>query len=117
MRLQIDGSRLRLRLSEEQLALLLEGGRLDAALHCPNGASAGRTLVLDEAGSTPRVEGDLMNLRIRLPRDDFMRFAAERPRRDGFAFACSGIDASIDVDVRDSRRRLGASGGRSAGAD
>ena len=49
-------------------------------------------------------EGDLMDLRVALPRDAFLAFAAERPRRDGFAFACGPLQIVVEVDVRDSHR-------------
>lgn len=108
MKLQIDGPHLRLRLSEGQLETLLQEGRLDADLHCPTGERATRVLVIDEALSVPACDGDLMDLRIRLPRAAFTAFAMERPRRDGFSFASASLDVSVEVDVRDSRRRQAA---------
>ena len=110
MKLQIDDTRLRLRLSEEQLATLLATGRLDADLRCPSGERAHRVLVLEDGLGEPACAGDLMDLRIRLPRTAFQAFAAERPRRDGFSFAAGGLEIDVEVDVRDSRRRQVASG-------
>lgn len=115
MKLQIDGPHLRLRLSEGQLDTLLQKGRLDADLHCPTGVRATRVLVIEETLSVPACDGDLMDLRIRLPRAAFAAFAVERPRRDGFAFAYKGLDVSVEVDVRDSRRRQAAGAGISGG--
>lgn len=106
MKLQIDGPHLRLRLSEEQLAALLGENRLEAGLRCPSGERASRVLVLEEALPLPLCDGDLMDLRIRLPRAAFAAFAAERPRRDGFTFSCDDIEISIEVDVRDSRKAM-----------
>lgn len=106
MKLQIDGPHLRLRLSEEQLAALLGEGRLTSSLRCPSGERATRVLVLDETLTAPACAGDLMDLRVLLPRGAFAAFAAERPRRDGFTFASDGIEISIEVDVRDSRKAM-----------
>ena len=105
MKLQIDETLLRLRLSEDQLATLIGDGRLAAGVRCPSGERASRVIVLEEALATPACVGDLMDLRLRLPRAAFAAFAAERPRRDGYSFSSAGLDISVEVDVRDSRRR------------
>lgn len=108
MKLQIDNTHLRLRLTEDQLAALATDGRLDAGLRCPSGERANRVIVLEDALAAPTCDGDLMDLRVRLPRQAFLAFVAERPRRDGFSFATDGFEIAVEVDVRDSRRRQAA---------
>lgn len=108
MKLQIDNTRLRLRLSEDQLAALASDGRLAADLCCPSGERASRVIVLEDGLAAATCDGDLMDLRVRLPRQAFLAFAAERPRRDGFSFTFAGLEIGIEVDVRDSRRRQAA---------
>jgi len=108
MKLQIDGTHLRLRLSEAQLATLFDSGHIVAALPCPNGSLARRALQLDDTIEVPACKGDLLDLRIRLPSAAFLAFAAARPRRDGYRFTSNDLDIDIEVDVRDSRRQQAA---------
>jgi hypothetical protein len=105
MKLQIDDQRLRLRLSEEQLDELTRERRLEATLQGPGASRSTRTLMLEEGLMTPVCKGDLMQLQIVLPLTEFLAFARERPRRDGFAFTSDRLELSVEVDVRDSRRR------------
>jgi len=105
MKLQLDGSRLRLRLSEAELAALLADGRLDQAWACPDGASARCRLALDAGADGGRCTGNLMDLQVILPRDGFLAFAGERPRRDGFGFDAGALAVAVEVDVRDSHRQ------------
>ena len=104
MKLQVAAGQLRLRLSEEELALLTAGGSFHHAVPCPDGSNACCRLTLRAAADAGDCEGDLMDLRVALPRDAFLAFAAERPRRDGFAFACGPLRIVVEVDVRDSHR-------------
>jgi hypothetical protein len=106
MKLQIDGPRLRLRLAEDELARLLRDRHLEAHLPCPNGGQARRAIVLEDGLAEANCDGDLMDLRVRLPLAAFLGFTAERPRRDGFSFAIHALEVSIEVDVRDSRKRM-----------
>ncbi|QIL20322.1 hypothetical protein [Thermomonas sp. HDW16] len=105
MKLQLDGDLLRLRISEEELAQLGEDGELQQRWPCPNRSEAHCTLELHDDASQGRCEGDLMALRVVLSRNDFLAFADERPRRDGFSFAQKMIRVSVEVDVRDSHRQ------------
>jgi hypothetical protein len=105
MKLQIEEGRLRLRLTEAQLDTLLRDSRVDASLPCPSGERAHRVLVLDTGLTAATCDGDLMDLRIGLPRAGFEAFASERPRRDGFVFTAGAVEITVEVDVRDSRRR------------
>lgn len=105
MKLNLADDQLRLRMSESDLERLLLEGRIDQNWACPDGSTAHCALTLTAMAPVSHCEGNLMNLRIDLPRTDFLAFAAERPRRDGFHFDCAGIGISIEVDVRDSHRR------------
>lgn len=112
MKLNIDGDRLRLRLSEDQLDRLQRERQLEAELACANGRLARRTLVLDAGLDLPACEGDLMALRVRLPHAAFLAFVNERPRRDGFSFSADTLEITVEVDVRDSRRKQAAANTR-----
>lgn len=106
MKLQIEGQALRLRLSENELDTLLEFGQLENRITCPNGRVATRQLALIGDTAETNLRGDLMALHIDLPRAAFADFAAERPRRDGFGFNSAGLEISVEVDVRDSRKMM-----------
>lgn len=105
MKLQVDAGRLRLRLSEAELAQLVADGALEQAVDCPDGSTARCRLALQDGLADGRCEGHLMDLRVALPQADFLTFAGARPRRDGFEFACGPLRISVEVDVRDSHRR------------
>ena len=114
MKLQIEGQALRLRLSEAELDTVLALGQLENRIACPNGHVATRQLALIDGAGEPSLRGDLMALHIDLPRAAFADFAAERPRRDGFGFSGAGLEVSVEVDVRDSRRhQVGSRSGAS----
>ena len=115
MKLQVAASQLRLRLSEEELALLTADGSFQHVMPCPDGSTARCRLTLRAETDTGQCEGDLMDLQVILPHDAFLAFVAARPRRDGFAFFCGALDITVDVDVRDSHRlrRTSASSGKS----
>ncbi len=104
MKLQIAAGQLRLRLSEEELALLAADGMFRHAVPCPDSGIALCRLTLEPDADAGRCDGNLMDLQVVLPRDAFLAFAAERPRRDGFAFACGPLRIVVEVDVRDSHR-------------
>lgn len=104
MKLQVACGQLRLRLSEQELALLTTHGSFAQAMPCPDGSAAQCRLVLDAQAEAGQCRGDLMDLQLLLPRAAFLAFAAERPRRDGFAFAQGPLRISVEVDVRDSHR-------------
>jgi hypothetical protein len=104
MKLQVDGDQLRLRLTEAELARLGVDGELEQAVPCPDGTAVRYRLRLLETAATAACAGNLMDLLVVLPRGAFLAFAAERPRRDGFAFACGPLRVTVEVDVRDSHR-------------
>ncbi|MBA2239243.1 MAG: hypothetical protein H0W24_11170 [Lysobacter sp.] len=105
LNIDIDIDNLRLRLSEAELEQLLENGRLAQTWICPDGTTSGCALALETAASSGRCEGNLTHLEVTLPREAFATFAAERPRRDGFTFSQGATRTSVEIDVRDSRKR------------
>lgn len=105
MKLQVDPGRLRLRLSEAELARLVAERIFQQAVDCPDGSTAHCRLALQAGLAAGRCEGQLMDLRLTLPEAEFLAFAGARPRRDGYAFACGPLRVSVEVDVRDSHRR------------
>lgn len=108
MKLQLDGREIRLRLTEAELARLEADGAVQQAWPCPDGSDARCVLALVADPAAPRCVGPLGDLRVEVPRTTFLAFAAERPRRDGFAFACGSLRVNVEVDVRDSHRIRGA---------
>ncbi len=108
MKLQVQGQSVRVRLSEDDLAALLEGGRCSDVTSLGTLGCWQRDLILVPAlvGGLS-AEGGTWSLRV--PRAAFEAFAGERPRRDGFVLPGgdgAGLDITIEVDVRDSRKRL-----------
>ena len=89
MKLNLADDQLRLRMSESDLERLLQEGRIDQNWACPDGSTAHCALTLTAMAPVSHCEGNLMNLRIDLPRTDFLAFArawdrftrARRPRR------------------------------------
>ncbi|MBL8300605.1 MAG: hypothetical protein JNN30_19880 [Rhodanobacteraceae bacterium] len=106
MKLQLDQGHYRLRLTEDDLARLIDQGTLLQEWPCPDGAAARCELGLRDDIASADCSGTLMALCLALPRASFETFAAARPRRDGFSFQARGVEVIVDVDVRDSRRSL-----------
>jgi hypothetical protein len=106
MKLNLDVDRIRLRISETELERLMSDAAIEQAWTCPDGTVAHCALGLMGDAATAYCSGDLMRLRVALPRDAFLAFAAERPRRDGYKFTHDRLRIDIEVDVRDSHRRI-----------
>lgn len=108
MKLQVQGQAVRIRLSEDELATLLTHGRCSDVTSLGTLGCWQRELVLVPSLAGGLVaEGDAWSLH--MPRAAFEAFASERPRRDGFlmpAGTCAGLDITVEVDVRDSRKRM-----------
>lgn len=115
MKLQLDGARLRLRIGETELSLLLSEGQLEQHWPCPDGQRAKCLLRLDATLPAPTCAGNPLDLEVALPRMGFLAFAEERPRRDGYSFSTGTVAVSVEVDVRDSRRVRGAQSGHGVG--
>lgn len=108
MKLQVQGQSVRIRLSEDELAALLSEGQYSdvTSLGSLGGWQRSVMLVPSLAGGLA-IEGRTWSLHV--PRAAFEAFAGQRPRRDGFVLPggdCAGLEITIEVDVRDSRRRM-----------
>ncbi len=118
MKMQISGQSVRIRIDETELDQLLSGEILTDTTRFSAEYAHTRRLQLNES-SDALFDGTGEYLAITLPRIGFTAFAAERPRRDAYRF--TGTSASdwlsivfdIDIDVRDSRRKLSTRPGRS----
>lgn len=107
MKLKLEGQNACIRLGEAELDLLLAGEALAACTATPFGSWRWQ-LVLGEGVQLLDLVSGVWTLT--LPGESFRVFAAERPRRDGFSLALTVADAaplqlSVEVDVRESRRR------------
>lgn len=109
MKLQIQAHSLRLRLGEDELARLLDGHALIGHTATPLGPIAWRLALGPAAAFDGTGPADWC---LHVPEAEFRAFAAERPRRDGFALAfhvadegASALEVSVEVDVRESRRK------------
>ena len=105
MKLQVDAGQLRLRLSEAELARLLEQGEVTQALACPDGAPAHCRVGLREDIDGGHCTGNLMDLRVELPRAGFHAFAAERPRSAAVRCGCWWRSTCATATGRGARRR------------
>lgn len=109
MKIQLDGQSLRLRIGEDELALLLGGANVDTRTALsPQTLLRWRLQLHDMA--VPSLLADAGVLCVRLPRVAFEAFASARPRRDGldFDWADTGTEplrVTVEIDVRDSHRR------------
>jgi hypothetical protein len=113
MKLQLEGQSARVRLAEAELDRLLAGDALRGLVKTPLGAWAWSLVLGGEASLACPVPGEW---RVTAPEADFRAFTSERPRRDGFTLELpvpdsAPLQVSLEVDVRDSRRRQVASAG------
>jgi hypothetical protein len=107
MRVQLEGQTLRLRIDEDELARLLEGGSADNRTSLPDGH-----IELQQVSLSPRIEWRREGtvLHICLPESEVRALSERLPTRDGLQFALSTpsgetLQILFDVDVRDSARR------------
>jgi hypothetical protein len=109
MKWQIHGRHLRLRVDEDELALLLAGDVIS------DSTAFGTAFVIRYAVSLgdvarPELHGDASEWRLSLPAEAVRGLAARLPSRDGLAFEVSTsapdpLELLFDVDVRDSTRK------------
>jgi hypothetical protein len=110
MKWQIDGQKLRLRIDEDELAILLAGGMLETRTQFAT-AFALRGALRLTPGADAALSGAADAWRIDLPDAAVRGHAARLPTREGLRFALPGKDDGdtlellFDVDVRDSVRR------------
>ncbi|MBJ6978272.1 hypothetical protein [Luteimonas sp. MC1895] len=109
MKVQLQGQSLRLRIDEDELARLLDGGVVANETRAP-GAALGHFLrIVEGAAATFAVGSD--GWHIGLPDEDLRGYVSGLPSRDALEFTLGGGDAALalvfEVDVRDSVRRRG----------
>lgn len=107
MKLQIEGSQLRFRLSEAELARLLDGEAVLDRTTWPEGLAT-RTLHLSDI-EAPALRWHGADIELTLPRAAVEAYATTLPRRDALAFVLGASEAALlqidfEVDVRDSVR-------------
>ncbi len=111
MKLQVQGQSVRVRLTEDELESLFVTGRCcDVTDFGPLGRWQRLVILVPSTMGGIAVDGETCSLQI--PRVAFEAFAGQRPRRDGFSLPAAesaGLNITIEVDVRDSRKRLSRS--------
>lgn len=113
MKLQFDGQQLRVRIDEDELAVLLRGDAVDAATQAGDAFALRLSLQL-HAQSQARIDGPAGRCQLHLPDAAVRELAARLPSREGLQFNLPGCAPAgtlallFDVDVRDSARRLKA---------
>lgn len=113
MKLQFDGQQLRVRIDEDELAVLLRGDAVNAVTQAGDAFALHCTLQL-HAHAEARMDGPAERCRMHLPETVVRELAARLPSREGLQFALPGATPAstlallFDVDVRDSARRLKA---------
>lgn len=113
MRVQLEGQSLRLRVDEDELARLLQGGSADNRTSLPDGQVQLQQLSLAPRIGWRREEGVW---HVSLPEVEVRALSARLPAREGLQFSLSTPSGEtlrllFDVDVRDSaRKRLRPSG-------
>jgi hypothetical protein len=109
MKLQIQGQHLRVRIDEDELALLL-AGKVVSDSTVFGAAFGSRYTVSLGAIAAPELQGDASDWRLILPAEAVRSHATRLPSRDGLAFeiptsAQEPLELLFDVDVRDSVRK------------
>jgi hypothetical protein len=105
MKLQIEGQSLRVRIGEQELAMLLAGQPLEMRTEFA-GAFAMSCALLLESTPAASLSGSAQAWRISLPRDAVEAHAERLPTREGLHFQLGGtLELLFDVDVRDSVRQ------------
>ena len=107
MRVQLEGQSLRLRIDEDELARLLDGGSVDNRTSLPDGH-----VQMQQLSLASRIDWRRENTvwHISLPEKEVRSLSERLPTRDGLQFSLSTSSGEIlqivfDVDVRDSARR------------
>lgn len=114
MKWQVDGQQWRVRIDEDELKALLDGGSVALASHVAGRFSL-RARVRLAASPSPVLDGDAAQWTLTLPEAPVRALAVRLPTRDGLHLELPAADDApalqlrFDVDVRDSARRLKAS--------
>lgn len=109
MKVQLQGQSLRLRIGEDELARLLDGGVVANETRAP-GATLGHSVRIIP-GDAPTFAAGVDGWDIGLPDAALRDYVARLPCRDSLELALgegdAGLALSFEVDVRDSVRRRG----------
>ncbi|GLQ89311.1 hypothetical protein [Dyella flagellata] len=107
MRVQLEGQSLRLRIDEDELARLLDGGSADNRTSLPDGH-----VEIQQVSLSSRIDWRRESTvwHISLPEADVRALSERLPTRDGLQFSLSTpsgetLQIVFDVDVRDSARK------------
>ncbi|RUL78163.1 hypothetical protein [Dyella choica] len=107
MRVQLEGQSLRLRIDEDELARLLDGGSADNRTSLPDGH-----VQMQQLSLSSRIDWRRQNRvwHISLPETDVRALSERLPTRDGLQYSLSTpsgetLQLVFDVDVRDSARK------------
>ena len=113
MKLQIEGQQWRVRIDEDELETLLDGGTVHTASHAAGRFSLQASVTLT-AATSPTLQGDAAQWTLTLPEVPVYELSQRLPSRDGLYFVlpaeneAQSLQLRFDVDVRDSARRLKA---------
>jgi hypothetical protein len=105
MKIQLQEHSVRLRIDEDELALLLAGTAVAASTPFAQAFVFAGSVTLADAGGVS-ISGSSDAYRIAVPAAEVRALAARLPTRDGLLFELpGGGELRFDVDVRDSVRR------------
>jgi hypothetical protein len=113
MKLQFEGQQWRVRIDEDELETLLDGGTVHTASHAAGRFSLQASVTLT-AATSPTLQGDAAQWTLTLPEVPVYELSQRLPTRDGLHFVlpaeneAQSLQLRFDVDVRDSARRLKA---------
>jgi len=112
----MQGQHLRLRLQEDELRQLLDGGTVENRTALPDGQQATQQVHLAQALAW---HGESRAWRIALPAVDVHGYAKRLPTREGLRYTLDTphggtLELQFDVDVRDSTRKRMPRGERPA---
>lgn len=113
MKLQFEGQQWRVRIDEDELETLLDGGSVHAVSHAAGHFSQQASVTLT-AATSPTLQGDAAQWTLTLPEVPVYELSQRLPTRDGLHFVlpaeseAQSLQLRFDVDVRDSARRLKA---------
>ncbi|NII11233.1 hypothetical protein [Oleiagrimonas sp. C23AA] len=114
MKLQMEAQHLRFRISEKELATLLDGGAVDNLTTLDEGHHIGQRVTLADSDHAS-LDTRPTPWQLRLPRTAVAAYARRLPTREGLHFHLPRAESAVleiqfDVDVRDSARtRLSSS--------
>jgi hypothetical protein len=104
MKLQLQSASVRLRIDEDELAVLLADGQIEDHTAFGTAFTLRFTVSLTNDAQAG-IDGEPSACRLRLPAQAVRELAARLPTREGLTFDLGVLELLFDVDVRDSVRR------------